>query len=299
MFDGFTPIHLMLSTRIFFLEVIGALAIGQPAAGSPAPKPSEGQGVKVGVMARAGSKVVETMAKCRCRPDRLGYNGCNHITMDIPGLQTMQWKIYDGHLHNVTVLSFVHLWTCERTLPNLAFAILLFLNWIALYTALAWTLQLGTWTLPRGLLSDISHTGICFIFILSWKWLAWALQLGTWTLPRGLLSDTSHTGICFIFFILIWNWMVTCSSCMNSRYVNSSKRLALRHFTHWHLLFFKFWFGIGWSHAALAWTLGTWTLPRGLLSDTSLPCMLFELLHGSWSLHWSSFRNLSPCVATF
>ena len=98
MFDGFTPIHLMLSTRFFFLEVIGALAIGQPAAGSPAPKPSEGQGVKVGVMARAGSKLVETMAKCRCRPDRLGYNGCNHITMDIPGLQTMQWKIYDEHI---------------------------------------------------------------------------------------------------------------------------------------------------------------------------------------------------------
>ena len=50
-------------------------------------------------------------------------------------------------------------------------------------------------------------------------------------------SQTLHTLAFALFFILIWNWMVTCSSCMNSRYVNSSKRLALRHFTHWHLLY--------------------------------------------------------------
>jgi hypothetical protein len=115
-----------------------------------------------------------------------------------------------------------------------------------------------------------------------------------------LWTNPSKSGICNSFVFELDSPIH--SSGMNSAawYVNSSKRLALRHFTHWHLLYlFSFWFGIGWSHAALAWTLGTWTLPRGLLSDTSLPCMLFELLHGSWSLHWSSFRNLSPCVATF
>ena len=153
-----------------------------------------------------------------CRYAKRGWCDILHQPRTKKAAADLSWKggeREEGHLHNVTVLSFVHLWTCERTLPNLAFAILLFLNWIALYTALAWTLQLCTWTLPRGLLSDTSHTGICIIL--------------------------------------------------------------------------KIWFGIGWSQAALAWTLGTWTLPRGLLSDTSLPCMLFEIFHRSWSLHWSSF----------
>ena len=141
--------------------------------------------------------------------------------------------------------------------------------------------------------------------------------------PVNLWTNPSKSGICNSFVFELDSPIH--SSCMNSAalYLNSSKRLALRHFTHWHLLYFyfelelawtlqlgtwtlprgllsdtshtgiriilKFWFGIGWSQAALAWTLGTWTLPRGLLSDTSLPCMLFEIFHRSWSLHWSSF----------
>ena len=151
----------------------------------------------------------------------------------------------DGHLHNVTVLSFVHLWTCERTLPNLAFAILLFLNWIALYTALAWTLQLGTWTLPRGLLSDTSHTGICFIFYFDLEvdgHMQLLHELSVRELFQEACSQTLHTlAFALSFFILIWNWMVTCSSCMNSRYVNSSKRLALRHFTPMHVVWTTPW----------------------------------------------------------
>ena len=157
---------------------------------------------------------------------------------------------------------------------------------------------------PVNLWTNPSKSGICnsFVFELDSPIHSSGMNSAAWYVnssKRLALRHFTHWHLLY-FFILIWKWMVTCSSCMNSRYVNSSKRLALRHFTHWHLLYlFSFWFGIGWSHAALAWTLGTWTLPRGLLSDTSLPCMLFELLHGSWSLHWSSFRNLSPCVATF
>ena len=153
---------------------------------------------------------------------------------------------------------------------------------------------------PVNLWTNPSKSGICnsFVFELDSPIHSSGMNSAAWYVnssKRLALRHFTHWHLLYFYFELEL-------ACMSSAawYVNSSKRLALRHFTHWHLLyFFSFWFGIGWSHAALAWTLGTWTLPRGLLSDTSHTgiCFIFfyfdlELDGHMQLLHELSVREL-------
>ena len=122
----------------------------------------------------------------------------------------------------------------------------------------------------------------------------------TWRSFVSFTCDRTLPNLAFAFLLFL-NWIALYSSGMNSAawYVNSSKKLALRHFTHWHLLYFYFDLELD-GHMQLLHELPARELFQEACSQTlhsHASCLNYSI-HGSWSLHWSSFRN-PPCVATF